>query len=350
MNLKLVAPRLQRMIILFAAVVAIGCTGAKPASVAPETPPDVTEAHPGEDRAPSVSPDALHQAGMAALAQGRYDEAVDALRTVTAVRGSADDWNDLGYALGKLGRWAESAEACRRAVTLDKRHAYALYNLGWAEYQLGQYLPARTHIGQSDALQDGQRWETRYALGQVSEALGELSRAATDYEAAAGLAKHQSDEPAKALERVRDHLPLPLPPPDGWTVYTNGRFGFRIFHPEDWTPGPPPTNGDGRYFTSPDGKSEIRAWGGFQLTEPPKWQPDSRHQPFLYGWLEPDPPTTKPGMRSLLLHATRTDEEVKIEYGVVITAPADQWAKLQPLIDTVMRSFKITFGNAYVGY
>lgn len=334
----------RSLLLLLALLLLVGCTGRGGSPAPPESAP--VSAPPATG---AVNAETLHSAGMKALAEGRYADASAALGKVAEVRGSADDWNDFGYALGKQARWAESAEACGRAVKLDSRHAYALYNLGWAEYKLGQFLPARTHIGQSEAFQKQERWETRYALGLISEALGEKSRAAVDFEAAAGRAKGESDAPAKALERLREWLPLPLPAPAGWTAYTNARFGFRVFAPAGWKSGRPPDNGDGLSFTSPDGKSTLAAWGGFHVTST-RLQPGPQDKLLLYGWVETDPKGTAPGMRSVMLHAYRWDEKQQFLYGVHITAPAEQWADLHPTIDTVLRSFRITFGNAYVGY
>lgn len=44
-----------------------------------------------------------------------------------------------------------------------------------------------------------------------------------------------------------------LPVGDGWQTYINDRFGMRFDYPADvFSPGPPPENGDGRAFSSPD--------------------------------------------------------------------------------------------------
>gem|GEM_PF-6058155 len=271
------------------------------------------------------------------------------MRPAPAEPQTADEWDARCYSLGQARRWQEAAEACRKALALEKDHAFALYNLGWAEYNLGQYLPSRTDVGRSDHLQKGQRWETRYLLGRIAEALGEKSRAAVDYETAAALAKGVSPEPAKALERLKDHLPLPMPPPAGWNYFGNGRYGFRIFYPADWKPQPEPTNGDGRSFVSPDGRSRISAWGSFNtLEERPELK--AGETPLLYGFLRTDERSKDGKSRIAWLRAYRIDEKLNLAYGVVVEVPVEQWEQIQPVIDTVMRSFRITFGGAYADF
>jgi hypothetical protein len=48
------------------------------------------------------------------------------------------------------------------------------------------------------------------------------------------------------------------PARDGWQTYVNDRYGTRIDFPaEIFTPEPPPDNGDGRRFTSPEARLEV---------------------------------------------------------------------------------------------
>lgn len=310
-------------------LLAAGCAGRESAGPPPPPPGETGGANPGPT--PGI------------------EDRLTKLAQEAKARNTAEAWNEYGYALGQAERWQESAEACRKALALDAKHPYALYNLGWAEFKLGQHLAARTHIGASDALQKHQRWETRYALGLVAEALGEKSRAAVDYETAADLAGSASDAPAKALKRVKDFLPTPKSPPAGWTSFVNTRFGFRIFYPNDWTPGPVPENGDGRYFTSPDGLAEIRASGSLYAGAE-EMKAERGEKPFLYGLIEEGAPSRDGRTRTTTYRAYRTDERTRIAYTVQVTAPADQWEQLQPVINAVMRSFRITFGNAYADF
>ena len=52
-----------------------------------------------------------------------------------------------------------------------------------------------------------------------------------------------------------------VPAGGGWETYVNDRFGTSLVYPaEIFTPEPPPENGDGRRFVSPDATLEIYAW------------------------------------------------------------------------------------------
>lgn len=47
-----------------------------------------------------------------------------------------------------------------------------------------------------------------------------------------------------------------------WGSYENGRFGYVIDVPADFTRGEEAANGDGRVFTSGDGTQTLRVYGG----------------------------------------------------------------------------------------
>ena len=49
-----------------------------------------------------------------------------------------------------------------------------------------------------------------------------------------------------------------------WRTYTNERFGTTADVPAGWRENPPPANGDGLSFTSPDGAATVAVYGGFQ--------------------------------------------------------------------------------------
>lgn len=51
-----------------------------------------------------------------------------------------------------------------------------------------------------------------------------------------------------------------------YVTYTNDRFGFSVDVPESFEPQPPPQNGDGRRFLSPDGTGEIAVFGANDAT------------------------------------------------------------------------------------
>jgi hypothetical protein len=56
-----------------------------------------------------------------------------------------------------------------------------------------------------------------------------------------------------------------------WASYENPRFGFSFAYPADlFVPQPPPTNGDGREFRSPDGRSRILVFAAHNVEE---WTP-----------------------------------------------------------------------------
>jgi hypothetical protein len=46
-----------------------------------------------------------------------------------------------------------------------------------------------------------------------------------------------------------------------WLPFHNDRYGFSVDIPGDFTASPPPENGDGRTFTSKDGRATILAYG-----------------------------------------------------------------------------------------
>ena len=50
-------------------------------------------------------------------------------------------------------------------------------------------------------------------------------------------------------------------PAADWTPFHNDRFGFSVDVPAGFTSAPPPENGDGGTFTSPDGRATILAYG-----------------------------------------------------------------------------------------
>jgi PBP1b-binding outer membrane lipoprotein LpoB len=51
-----------------------------------------------------------------------------------------------------------------------------------------------------------------------------------------------------------------------WKTYHNERFGFTINYPEEWTPAPEPTNGDGRALVSGN-ENEVLVYASNYMTE-----------------------------------------------------------------------------------
>ncbi|MBV1704651.1 MAG: hypothetical protein KGQ28_07575, partial [Hyphomicrobiales bacterium] len=48
---------------------------------------------------------------------------------------------------------------------------------------------------------------------------------------------------------------------DGWRHYVNARYGATADVPAAWREDPPPADGDGRGFTSPDGRGHVAVFG-----------------------------------------------------------------------------------------
>ena len=53
-------------------------------------------------------------------------------------------------------------------------------------------------------------------------------------------------------------------------TYSNPRFGATAEYPSDWRPDPPPENGDGLVFRSPDGKATITISGSLNIADTPE--------------------------------------------------------------------------------
>lgn len=52
---------------------------------------------------------------------------------------------------------------------------------------------------------------------------------------------------------------------DGWTSYSNPRFGMTLPVPPGMIAQRPPDNGGGQVFRSADGKAEFLVWGSFNI-------------------------------------------------------------------------------------
>ena len=52
-----------------------------------------------------------------------------------------------------------------------------------------------------------------------------------------------------------------------WRTYHNDRFGATAEVSANWNIQPPPANGDGRRFTSPDGRAKISIHGSFRVSD-----------------------------------------------------------------------------------
>ena len=58
---------------------------------------------------------------------------------------------------------------------------------------------------------------------------------------------------------------------EDWTTYENARFGTALDLPVGLTAAPPPTNGDGRSFSSADGNTQIVVYAGFWDVRSNNW-------------------------------------------------------------------------------
>jgi hypothetical protein len=59
----------------------------------------------------------------------------------------------------------------------------------------------------------------------------------------------------------------PVGAPAGYVKYTNLRYGFTVFWPSSFRAQPPPVNGDGQTWTSPDGQVLLSAYGTNNLSD-----------------------------------------------------------------------------------
>jgi hypothetical protein len=59
----------------------------------------------------------------------------------------------------------------------------------------------------------------------------------------------------------------PVDAQDAYRTYHNDRFGVSADVPRDWRAGPPPENGDGLKFTSPDGAATLTVSGSYRMAD-----------------------------------------------------------------------------------
>ena len=103
--------------------------------------------------------------------------------------GKANDAEALGWkgeALARLGRFEESAEALRRAVKANPRHAYAWNNLGRGALQRKAWVEAKEAFDQALALEPGQM-EALFNRGIAHFELKQYAASRGDFKAALAL-------------------------------------------------------------------------------------------------------------------------------------------------------------------
>jgi tetratricopeptide (TPR) repeat protein len=101
----------------------------------------------------AATADSEYNRGVRARLVTDWGAAADAFRRALALRPDfADAWNELGYALRHLGRYAESLQAYDQALRLRPDFAEALEYLGEAYVQLGRLDDARRVLARLSAL------------------------------------------------------------------------------------------------------------------------------------------------------------------------------------------------------
>ncbi len=182
------------------------------------------------DRHPKAF-EAWYLLGLAALAQGRVQEAVQPFkRAVELNPGMAPAQFNLGFALEKLGRMDEALEAYRRTLACDPRLPDAHNNLGNVLQKLKRHEEALAAYKQAIALRP-QNAGYRMNQGEALRDLGRLDEAVAAYQAALGINPAMVDacvnlslalyllgryeESLAASQRVAEACP------DSWEAYQN---------------------------------------------------------------------------------------------------------------------------------
>lgn len=126
----------------------------------------------------------LHHLGLAALQQGRHDDAVDFIGRAIALNGSIPECHyQIGIALGSLGRFEEAAAHNRRAIELRPGYAEAHVNLGNALKAQQRHAEALQSYRRALALQPGSH-EAHYNIGNLLADLATFAEAVEHYKAA----------------------------------------------------------------------------------------------------------------------------------------------------------------------
>lgn len=126
-------------LVLVAGMVAMGL--ASSAGHADPSSPAVEERR---QPAPLADAESEYNRGVRARVAKDWAVAVEAFQTVLVLRsGFPEAWNELGYALRNLGRYAESLAAYEEALRLRPDFPEALEYLGEAYVQMGRLDDAR---------------------------------------------------------------------------------------------------------------------------------------------------------------------------------------------------------------
>jgi len=138
----------------------------------------------------AVSPrnaDGLFLLGMIAYQSGRHAAAIDLIGQAIGLRDDVPVYhNNLGVALGELGRFGEAAAHYQRALTLKPDYAEAHNNLGIALKEQGKLDEAIAHYQHAVALKPGYA-EAHNNLGNGLKQQGKLNEAMAHYQRALAL-------------------------------------------------------------------------------------------------------------------------------------------------------------------
>lgn len=163
-----------------------------------------------------------------AHAAGRFAQAAEAARRALALAPDAAGWNHLGRALHNLGRPVEALDAFRRAVALSPDFAPAWQSLGVAERAAGRLDAAGEAFATAWRLRPAARGaalnlgKTQLAAERPVEALEtferwlELAPDDADARVHAGLALHQLGRLDASEAAYRRALDAPQPHPLAW--------------------------------------------------------------------------------------------------------------------------------------
>jgi Flp pilus assembly protein TadD len=136
---------------------------------------------------PPSEPQALRLRGLAALEEGRAEDAAELIgRAAAADPENADMQTTLGIALARAGRAMAALEAYGRALAIDPDHSQALFNTACLLGNLGRLEEAAREHGRVVEL-NPHNPHAQYMLGATLQALGRLSEAAGAYGEAARL-------------------------------------------------------------------------------------------------------------------------------------------------------------------
>jgi len=103
---------------------------------------------------------------------GRWQDEIEACKKAIKINPDyADAHCNLGFAYGNLGRWPEAIDASKQAIRIRPDYAEAHSNLGVAYYKLGRYQEAIKEFGQAVKIRPDYA-DSHYNLGNAYGKLG----------------------------------------------------------------------------------------------------------------------------------------------------------------------------------